>query len=996
MKNFYTILISILISSVLSYGQDIDVNENDYSAHHPFDSPFSQLNQKQSDSIGGQSVNLEFDLKKEEVLFGRSAQFNVIEKHDFPKGSMQIDRALAGKIAGLKTIRNSGMPGEGSFFNLRGIRSSIGENSPLIVINGLPFMPDNRESPLISGFSRNIFQSYNINDIKEIRLLKGAEASLYGSLGSNGVILIETEQAASDDLETNVSFYGQYGTSWNDKRLPLLGNLDYKSYLSDVGMSYFDNMESLFSSFPFLSSSNHRYENYYNNQTDWQEEIYQKGFITDNLFRVEGGDAIAKYDLSLGYSLENGTLNNTENQRYHTLLNTNVIVSKNFELKTTFGLAYLTGKFQEQGLIRETNPVLASYHRAPNLSPFNKDNEGNVLISYSPYYFGVSDNMDFASSNPLAIANTLDARNRQYDLTINVGFDYKVLPDLKFVGIFGMLYNYNNEHLFIPGLTDKTILPLVDQFGESMNTVKDGVGETTNSFFNLRAVYDKRWNEDHEITAFAGGQVISSKIEYDAGIGRNTPNDFYQTLGNVQSIGRYFDGYLEKWNWLNFYAHGDYTYKNLLVANLNMSFDGASSAGSYGRHFYYYPSFGITLLGKGWLPIKDESFLNRLNIKMDYGWTGNSRFSSNYGKYYYNSSPYQSISGIVRGNIPNTHLQPELTAELNFALDIGVLRNRMNFGAEYYNSTSSKVIFPAPLSSIYGTANFYDNIGSVKNTGVELSFMTTPVRLSDFEWSVGGNIAFNQNKILSLGEYDEIITDFGDGAQLVSKVGEPMYQFYGYEALGVIATRDEAKSHNLRNEKGLNFEAGDMHFNDLNKDNVIDDRDRTILGNASPDFFGGLFMNFRYKKFEVGTDFVFMKGNKIYNAVRQDLESLSTINNQSAAIVDRWNLEGQTTNIPRAQWNDPVGNSDFSSRWIEDGSYLKMRNVTLSYHLNKKFFELFRSGTFYLKFENMLTFTNYLGLDPEFYYSNNPIYEGFDYGKLVLPKTIKLGVNLNL
>ena len=193
-----------------------------------------------------------------------------INKKDFTQGSMKIDRALAGQVAGLKTTRAGGMPGEGSYMNLRGIRSFVGSNAPLVVINGVPYLPDSRESQLINGFSRDIFQAYNIQDIQNITVLKGAEASMYGSMGSNGVILIETDGATSDNLDTRVSFYGQYGVNWNNKRMPLLTGNDYKSYLSDIGMTYFGNMEGFFSEFPFLSDPNSKYNYLYNNTTDWQ------------------------------------------------------------------------------------------------------------------------------------------------------------------------------------------------------------------------------------------------------------------------------------------------------------------------------------------------------------------------------------------------------------------------------------------------------------------------------------------------------------------------------------------------------------------------------------------------------------------------------------------------------------------------------------------------------------------------------------------------------
>ena len=285
-------------------------------------------------------------------------------------GGTKIDRALAGQIAGLEIKRSSGMPGEGSYYNLRGIRSLTGDNAPLIVINGIPYMPDKTSSTVIGGFTRDIFQSYNLQDIQNITVLKGAEAAMYGSLGSNGVILIQTDGAVSNDLETKISYYGSFGVNWNDKRMPLLGVEDYKSYLSDVGLTIYEYPKDFYENFPFMKDPNDkRYAYLYNNNTDWQELIYKNSTSTDHLFRVEGGDAIAKYDLSLGYSRDNGLMDNTSMERFHTQLNTNILVSQKVNIFANLGLAYLNGHFQEQGMSAATNPILAAYFRSPLIKP---------------------------------------------------------------------------------------------------------------------------------------------------------------------------------------------------------------------------------------------------------------------------------------------------------------------------------------------------------------------------------------------------------------------------------------------------------------------------------------------------------------------------------------------------------------------------------------------------------------------------------------------------
>lgn len=616
-----------------------------------------------------ETMILPFRREGEMQLEDYTAATNIAKK-DFMPGTTKIDRALTGQVAGLQVKRSSGMPGEGSYYNLRGIRTLTGDNAPLIVINGVPHMPDKTPSALIDGFTRDIFQFYHLQDIQNITILKGAEAAMYGSMGSNGVILIETDGTASNDLETRVSYYGSYGINWNDKRMPVMGLDDYKQYLADMGMTISKDPQNFYNNFPFMQNPNDpRYNYLYNNNTDWQDLIYKNTASTDHLFRVEGGDNIAKYDLSLGYYRENGLMDNTSMERFHTLLNANVLVNKQLNIFATVGLAYMNGHYQMQGMDITTNPILAAYARSPFLSPYEKDREGNTLKTYASHFYGRSKSRDYSVSNPLAIVNTLDSRNRQYDLNMKAGIAYNPFRELTLTGTVGLYYNYDNEHLFIPGASEATIVPLSDKYGLRNNAVSDGVAVTTNFFANLNASYKKTFNYVHQLNAIAGWQLMTTKNEYDAGEGRNTGNDFYQTLGSTID-GRRFLGYINSWNWTNFYGHADYTYNNMVQASVNIAVDAASSTGTDVARFYTYPSVGVTLLGKGWKPLLDATWLNKLNVRAEYGLTGNSRFSSQMGGYYYSTVPYMQLSTIVRSNIPNVSLKPEKNASLNLGLDL--------------------------------------------------------------------------------------------------------------------------------------------------------------------------------------------------------------------------------------------------------------------------------------------------------------------------------------
>ncbi|WP_120274175.1 SusC/RagA family TonB-linked outer membrane protein [Mangrovibacterium diazotrophicum] len=897
-----------------------------------------------------------------------------------------IENALQGEISGLRVTNKSGMPGEGAYLNLRGIRSMVSKNMPLILVNGVPYMPDTEESPIIGGYSRGMLAGLNVSDIQNITVLKGAEASIYGSMAANGVILIETNGAsATDKLETQISLNSQFGVNWNDRRLPVMNGDEYKSYLTDIGLTYYDNMADLISNFPFLVDDPEYYYNYlYNNKTDWQDEIYAPSMVSNNVLRVEGGDAVAKYDVALGYMTEGGVVDGTKRNRYNTQINTSINVNRKLELVASIGLAYMQADLQEQGMIEETNPVLVAYSKLPMLSPYKKDPDGSILADYDVYRYGVS--------NPVAIVNTLTAEDRQHNVNLRFGANYKLTSDLLLSGTFGLYYNYDQENIFIPGRSSATIVAMNNGLAE--NTVRSGVGEVKNLYYNVNANYKKILSNGNLFNAYGGIQMLTSKKEYDAGSGYNTANDFYQTLDFVESGTTQFYGYIDEWNWMNMYAHGDYTMNNLLRASVNVALDGTSSSGVDASRLGVFPSAGLTFMAKNLTSLENSSFVNKLNLRVEYGLTGNSRFSSNYGKNYYESTPFLVLSGIVRSSIPNTNLKWETTKQLDLGADISLLDNRLDLGIGYFNAKSSDVLFAKPISSVLGSSTYYDNVAEISNSGIELELSAALLKTKDFEWIIGGNISTLNNEVKSLGGTTSTTMELPDGAELITAVGENPYSFYGYKAVGVFASQAEASAANLKDWRGESYEAGDVHYQDVNNDGQISDEDKQILGSATPDFFGGFNTYVRYKNISLSAEFTYTSGNEAYNGTRRSIEALDSFNNQSRAAVNRWQLDGQQTDIPKAVYGDPMNNNAFSSRWIEDASYVKLKYVTLAYEFDKAVLNFFRSGKIYVTGENLFTWTNYLGLDPEFAYSYDDALQGVDYSKVVLPRTVKFGFNL--
>jgi hypothetical protein len=349
----------------------------------------------------------------------------------------------------------------------------------------------------------------------------------------------------------------------------------------------------------------------------------------------------------------------------------------------------------------------------------------------------------------------------------------------------------------------------------------------------------------------------------------------------------------------------------------------------------------------------------------------------------------------VRAGIPNTNIVPERTNSTNIGLDVSVLKNTIDLTVDLYRNKTSNIILDKASSPVFGATFVYDNLAKIQNQGLELGLQAYLFRFKDFDWLLGGTIAFNENKILSMGGTDDKVIEFDDGAALINREGESVYNFYGYKTDGVYATKQEATTAGITTYSGLAFSGGDVRFLNLNdKDNVIDMNDRTVLGNASPDFFGRFYSSLRYRGLRLTANFAYSYGNEAYNAVRRSYESMINFENQLVSVSRRWQSEGNVTDIPKAVYGDPMGNSRFSDRWIEDASYIKLKELTLSYTFGEQFIRFLHGGTFYVTGENLLTLSKYLGLDPEFSYSYSTLMQGFDYAKIPHPMNIKFGLKL--
>ena len=924
-----------------------------------------------------------------------------IENKDFTS-KLSLGAATRDQLSGLQVVEKSGMPGEGTYLNLRGIHSFVAENNPLIVINGVPYMGNQDVSGVVNAYSRDLLFGYSPRDIRSVTVLKGADAALYGSMGSNGVIMIETQQATSDNLDTRISFSGQYGFNLKPSAIPVMDATQYRNYLPDLGMTAYPTMASLTDDYPFLQNGPNMYSYLFNENTDWMNAIQRKGFMTENIFRVEGGDEIAKYNISFGYTNNTGTLRGTSTNRYHTLISSDVMVSRKIDITANVGLSYITSDLMNTGMQIETNPLLAAYRNMPLLSAYAKQEDGSPLKTFAHYDgWNVSaiptlpyDNV----SNPLAIVKTVEGGDKIYDANAGLGLNYKWNDHLTLTALVNLYYNYTEETMFIPGVTDHAIMPQV--YGTGLNKVAEGVIRQSVNTYSLSARYNRTFNRLHEFRGLAMARVLTRSMEYDVSEGYNTANDFFKTL-DATDTEKLTDGNNVDWRYMGLSLHGDYVYNKLLKATLGLTVDGTSVTGADAARFGLFPSAGITFMAAntGWLP----SSFNQLNFTLEASLSGNSRFSSNYGKNYYVSSNFFNIGAIVRSNVPNTRLTWEKKRQLDFGVDAQMLGGRLDVSIGAYVNQAYDLLLSRDISSVYGTKLFYDNTGKIDGHGLELAFRANPVHTRDVDFVVSANVTNLKSTIKSLGGDDQSVIRYtgynGDDAQMLMAVGRTPYQFYGYLTDGIYATTADAAQAALVNSSGQPYQAGDVRFVDISgpdgtPDGVINDYDKTTLGSSMPSVFGGLNLMLRYKRFTLDANFGYTFGAHLYNATRRQLESMDHFYNQSTAVVDRWQVEGQQTTVPRASYGDPMGSCDFSDRWVEDGDYLKLRSLKLTYQF-QKLFDFVRSGSVFVAAENLWTLTRYLGSDPEFAYSYDERLRGFDYAKAALPVTVKVGFNLN-
>lgn len=904
-------------------------------------------------------------------------------KKMFPVTGTSLEERLQTEIGEMRTIIRSGMPGVGGNMFVRGYNSLSGISQPLVVVDGIPYETLIERSSLFYGAYINPLTNLDPEDIENISVIKDGYA-LYGVKGANGVVVITTRRAK--ELTSRVSATASWGVNVAPKKIPMLNASDYRVFAMEQmrGARYSEqeiSREPYLNDDPGLSD----YAKYHNN-TNWQDEVMQNGLMQNYHAHVTGGDEIALYGISLGYMDVQSTLKESYMNRFNFRFNSDINLSQRFLLSLGVMFSQTNRNLYDEGTVQRTSPYFISLIKSPLVAPYVQAANGTFLPELSDYdWWGVS--------NPLAIAENGIGDNAQYRLNLYGKLNYRLNNDWLFNAIFSYDRNKQKESLAIP---QKGVSPVVDE--RTGYLLKSHAASAASGYIGLygliSANYGKTLDYIHRINANVGLRYQSNTYRTEGGQGDN-PSSIYLSNNMVNQMFLFQD---DEWKWASAYIDAEYRLKDRYAAWLTLSGDGSSNAGS-NEKYGIFPSLGLSWNIAGESFMSSAKAIDLLQLRASWGITGNDNSMNVLTESYFASVPFHQMYGLSLQNLKNDDLKWETTAKFNAGIDIALFNERVMFSADVYKSRTKDLITLQNLSGSSGFKAAFMNGGELENTGYELKLGVRFVDTRDFKFTT--QIAFSQykNKLTALPDGNKDILSRYSGAVILSRVGEPVGVFYGYKSQGVYATAGEAKDAGLKtyynDTRLLNFEAGDMKFENLNGDEFIDEKDMQVIGNPNPDFFGTVAFNFTYKTVSLDAVFTGVYGNDVYNHLRAATESMSSFNNQSQTILNRWKAEGQQTNIPKAGYQDYVGNARFSDRWIEDGSYLRLKNLTLSWNISKKI--LFLDGfTLFATANNVFTITNYLGSDPEFSSSNHGLFQGVDAGYLPQGRSFMGGFKLNL
>lgn len=924
--------------------------------------------------------------------------------------------------ADVRTVTRSAAPGIGATMFVRGLSSINANAQPLIVVDGVEQdMQQNRLS-LHSGQINNILANIAPEDIASVKVLKNATA-LYGARGGNGVILITTKRGKS--MATRIDANISAGVSLVPQLPTMMNASQYRNYATEILGTVPENINrDTPISFRFLNDDpNNYYYHTYHNDTDWTDYVYDTAMTQNYNINVQGGDDIGMYNLSVGYVKAESTAKNNDFDRMNVRFNTDINILYNLNTKFDISISRTNSKVFDDGAMEDlsagaiTSPTFLSLIKSPIVSPYQYNaivgGFTSLLCDYDDIYSQLGSGYGLA--NPVAILNNANGDNK--NKAENTYFNVRVEPtwtinnSLSLTSMFSYTLDRNSQRYHRPfvGVPSFEISNLGTVTSMAASLFSKEINVVSDTHIDWKHQYGK-----HNLAAFGGFKYTyfsfddnNLKTEYNS-----TTNDKNPAL-SASSGYQHIKGNNDVWKNLQWYGNVDYNYMNRYFATVSLSAEANSRFGAKsgdldlcGVAWALFPSvqLGWVMTNESWFP--RNLGVNYLRVNAGYDMSGNDDISNYAARTSLSAVRFNyNAIGLQLTNIGNDEIKWETNHKFNVGLQAYMLNNRLGVDFNYYvNKTKDLLTLQTFKNPIGGINNYWTNGGEIKNEGFELSVTAKPVVTHKWNVEVGASVGHYANKVTKLPDGDYTSSVYGDN-NILTSVGNPVGLFYGYKTAGVFATDADAKAAGkdgylyMEDNAGIrnDFKAGDVHFIDQNNDGKISELDKVVIGDPNPDIYGNIFATINYKNLTLTMGWNYSLGNDVYNYQRSILNSGSTFYNQQVAEVAHWRYEGQQTDYPRLAYGDPMGNNRFSDRWIEDGSYLRLKTLNLSYKVPVPGSWTWLQGlTVWAQANNLLTFTKYLGSDPEFSIGNGVLYQGIDCGNIAQGRSFQCGVKINL
>lgn len=882
-----------------------------------------------------------------------------------------LDGALSGQVAGLNVTASSGQPGADSQLRIRGGNSVNASNEPLYVIDGFIYFKDaSNSSTGLGGFASglNPLATINPNDIESVEVLKDVSATaIYGSRGANGVILITTKQGKAGAKRAHISYTYNIGVSNISKKLDLLNASEWAQFQKD----YFSNKGGYTDAEIAALGGG----------TDWQDAVLRTAIGQSHELSITGAGDKSRYAFSANYTDQDGIVLNTGFQRYnfHTNLEWELREGLRFGVNATYGRSKQQGLTTTEEQVFNSSPYSAGITNSfvyallmpPVISVYNADGSYNFTNPYEYAYFAIGDH----AANPVYDLKESVAENINNYLLSNVWASYRI-GDLTLKASVGLSSEKLTQNYFSGAYT-------------SLGLATQGIGGTGNRQTDIwqqeyTATYTKDINDHHYIDALVGFTRQTSTSTYSNIRTNHYTNESLKQYNLGDGSGTYTPQTGISESTLNsLIARVNYTLLNRYNATATLRADN-SSRFSKDYRWGWFPSLGLS-----W-NVDKEGFLanvksiDYLKVRLSGGIVGNQEIPDYAFTTSYATGSYAGSSSYSKENASNDHLKWETTASYNLGFDLGLLKNRLNIVFDAYYKKTSDLLLVVPVGFASGVTSQLQNVGNVVNKGVELSVNATLLQRRKLQWTVSANAAYNKNEITDMGTTNDVI--LGSDKQQILRRGESLGAFYGLQFAGIVQQGEDVSK--LPSVNGQIPKPGDLKFADTDGNGRIDGNDRVILGSTQPKIVYGFSSQFSYRGFDVSASFSGSYGNKVFNALERRLEQTGDSYNVLTTVLDSWTPTNGSQTLPLATNARPFSYID--SRYVQNASYLKLRNLTIGYKFKVAGLQsVVESIRLYATASNLFTITPYKGYDPE-------VSSGTDSGVYPASRTFTFGVNISL